>query len=970
MKIKLLAAIICIFPVFAQSTLQLRGQITDPSKAVIPGATVSLSGANNFLRSAGTDAEGRYVLPSLAPGKYVFRVSSTGFATLERRVDISGDRPITLDVALKLAVETQQVTVADTSEVALDPSDPSRNVGALILKGDDLQMLSDNPEDLASDLQALAGPSAGPNGGQIFIDGFSGGRIPPKESIREVRINSNPFSSEYDKPGFGRIEIFTKPGTDRFRGQAFFNFSDAVFNARNPFSTIRPPYQQRFFGGNISGPLGKKASFFLDAERRNQDETSVINAVTLDAGFNPANVQTAILNPTIRTGVNARVDYQLNANNTLAARYGFSNNESINEGITSLSLPSRAFDLTGRDHTVQLTETAVIGAKMINETRFQYLWNRQDQDGVSTTPGLNVLDSFVGGGSPIDLNYTRNRRWEVTNISTITAGPHIVKFGGRFRGVNLADQATDNYNGLYTFSTLRAFQIQEEGMAAGLTNEQIRQLGGGPSQFLVAGGNPLMSVPQFDAGVFIQDDWRVKPNFTLSTGLRYENQTNISSKFNFAPRLGFAWGIGKPGGMMRSPKTVIRGGWGMFYDRFDENLTLNANRLNGVNQQQFLVPFPLFYPNVPTIDQLQPFKQDRAINLVDSNLDAPYMMQTAIGIERQLPKNITVAVNYTNTSGVHQLRSRNINAPLPGTVTIQNPQGQRPFGNEVGNLYQYEASGLFKQNQLITNFRAPVNARVMLFGFYMLNYARGDTDGVGSFPANQFDLTSEWGRARFDVRHRFLMGSSLTMWRGISLSPFLIASSGIPFNITLGRDLNQDSLFTDRPSLAAPGATGPNIVTTKFGTFNILPGANDQLIARNYAEGPGQFILNLRVAKTWGWGERSTANPQDMMGQMPSGPPPGGMRGGPGGPPGGGGGMRGGPGGGGPPGMFGGGNSGKKYSLTFSASARNLLNNVNPAPPIGTLTSPLFGESNQLAGGFFANATANRRIDLQLRFAF
>lgn len=967
MTYRLLLSAVCLLPASAQSTLQIRGQVTDPSKAVIPGAIVSLSGANDFLRSVSTDEQGRYVLANLAPGKYIFRVSSAGFAPLERRIDISGDRPITLDVALKLAVETQQVTVADTSEVELDPSDPSRNVGALILKGDDLQMLSDNPEDLASDLQALAGPSAGPNGGQIFIDGFSGGRIPPKESIREVRINSNPFSSEYDRPGFGRIEIFTKPGTDKLRGQAFFNFSDAVLNARNPFSTIRPPYQQRFFGGNISGPLGKKASFFLDAERRNQDETSVINAVTLDSSFNPANVQTAILNPTIRTGFNARVDYQLNPNNTLAVRYGFSNNESLNEGITSLSLPSRAFDVLGRDHSVQLTETAVLGAKMINETRFQYLWNRQEQRGVSTAPGLNVLDSFIGGGSPIDLNFTRNRRWELTNISTLTAGAHIVKFGGRFRGVNLADQSTNDYNGLYTFSTLRAFQIQEEGMAAGLTNEQIRQLGGGPSQFLVVGGNPLMTVPQFDAGVFIQDDWRVKPNFTLSTGLRYENQTNIRSNFNFAPRIGFAWGIGKPGGMMRSPKTVIRGGWGMFYDRFDETLTLNANRLNGINQQQFLVPFPLFYPNVPTLEQLQPFKRDRAIYLVDSRLDAPYMMQTAIGIERQLPKNITVAVNYTNTRGVHQLRSRNINAPLPGTVTIDNPQGQRPFGNELGNLYQYEASGLFRQNQLITNFRAPVNSRVSMFGFYMLNYARGDTDGVGTFPANQFDLSSEWGRARFDVRHRFVLGSSLTTWRGISLSPFLMASSGIPFNITLGRDLNQDSLFTDRPALAAPGATGPNIVATPFGTFNILPGPNDQLIPRNFAEGPGQFLLNLRVAKTWGWGERSSANsPDGMMGPMPNGPPPGGMRGGPGG----GGGMRGGPGGGGPMGMFGGGASGKKYSLTFSASARNLLNNVNPAPPIGTLTSPLFGQSNALAGGFFANATANRRIDLQLRFTF
>ncbi len=966
--IALILTLLASLPASAQALLQLRGQVTDPSKAAIPGATATLSGPNGFSRTTGTDEQGRYALPNLSAGRYVLKVESAGFAAFERRVELVGERPITFDIALKLAVETQQITVADTSEITLDPSDPTRNVGALVLKAEDLQMLSDNPEDLASDLQALAGPSAGPNGGQIFIDGFSGGRIPPKESIREVRINSNPFSSEYDRPGFGRIEIFTKPGTDKFRGQAFFNFTDAVFNSRNPYSTIRPPYQQKFYGGNVSGPLGKKASFFLDFERRNQDEASAINAVTLDAANQPVNFSTAVLNPTLRNNFNTRVDYQINTNNTLAARYSFNNSEAQNEGLSSLSLPSRAFDATGRNNTVQLTETAVVNPKMINETRFQYIWNSQNQNGDSTTPGINVLDSFIGGGSPLAQNFTNERRWELTNISSITHGTHYTKFGGRVRGITQDDQSTSNYNGTYTFSTLRAYQVQLDGIEAGLTNEQIRLLGGGPTQFSVTGGNPLAGVTQYDIGVFVQDDWRVKPNFTLSSGLRYETQNNISSVANFAPRVGFAWGVGKPGGQFRTPQTVIRGGWGIFYDRFGEELTLQANRLNGINQQQYLVPLPNFYPTVPTLDQLQPFRRNQAVNVVDSNLQSPYIMQLALGFERQLPKNITVAVNYTNSRGVHQLRTRNINAPMPGSITVENPQGARPYGADLGNLYLYEASGMFKQNQLITNFRAPLSRRINMFGFYMLNFANSNTDGVNSFPADQYDLSSEWGRARFDVRHRFLVGSSITTWRGISLSPFLITSTGGPFNITLGRDLNNDSVFTDRPALAAPGATGPGIVATQFGTFNTVPSSTDQLIARNYAQGPGQLLLNLRVSKTWGWGERATAaGPDGMMG----GPMMGGRGGGPPSPRGGGDGGGGrGPGGGGPGGMFGGGGSGKKYNLTFSTSARNILNNVNPGQPIGTLTSPLFGESNQLAGGFFSTATANRRIDFQLRFSF
>jgi len=241
----------------APSPVKLAGVITDPSGASIPGAAVTVTGAAGSVKVAQADAQGRYTLDGLLPGLYTVRAMAKGFALFEKTgLDLSGGGASRLDIQMVVIAERQEVTVTDTAHVDVDPS---ANVGALVLKGTDLDALSDDPDDLQNDLEALAGPAAGPNGGQIYIDGFTVGQLPPKESIREIRINQNPFSAEYDRLGFGRIEVFTKPGTDKFRGQIFFNFGDSIFNSRNPFAPDKPPYQNRLFSGNLSGPLGKKA---------------------------------------------------------------------------------------------------------------------------------------------------------------------------------------------------------------------------------------------------------------------------------------------------------------------------------------------------------------------------------------------------------------------------------------------------------------------------------------------------------------------------------------------------------------------------------------------------------------------------------------------------------------------------------------------------------------------------------------
>jgi outer membrane receptor protein involved in Fe transport len=373
----------------------------------------------------------------------------------------------------------------------------------------------------------------------------------------------------------------------------------------------------------VSGPIIKrKASFFLDLERREIDDNAVINATIVDQEFRIVPFGVAVVTPQRLLSINPRVDYQFNARNTLVARYKLTDVSRDNEGVGELSLPSRAIHTAVREHSLQLTETAILGREVFNETRFQLIHRSVDQSGDNSQPTINVLDSFTGGGAALGLSTSGEDRWELNNTTMWRMGQHSLKAGVRLRHVSIADNSTQNFGGTYIFDAGFGPQLDDANHVvpgpivpitsiesyrrtllfqnAGLSPEEIRVLGGGASQFSIVTGNPLADVSRFDYGAFLQDDWRVRRNFTLSLGLRYENQTNISSDLNFAPRIRFGWSPGANG--KGDPKTVIRGGIGIFYDRFSENLTLQAERYNGSNQQQFIVTDPQVldsFPNVP-----------------------------------------------------------------------------------------------------------------------------------------------------------------------------------------------------------------------------------------------------------------------------------------------------------------------------------------------------------------------------------
>jgi len=980
--------ILCMLLPLALSALSarqaglLRGQVSDQNGAVVAGAKVTVHGPGGFVQTTTTDARGSYSFANLAPGDYTVDASAPSLVLAEPAKITLGSIPQTLNLQLTVFIPEQKITVEEDNRSAIS-TDSNSNTSAQVLRGADLDALGDSPEDLQEALLALAGPSAGPSGGQIFIDGFSGGQLPSKDSIREIRINQNPFSPEYDKLGFGRIEILTKPGSGKFGGSAYYNFQNEALNSRNPFAAQKAPLRLNEYGGNITGPINTRSSFFLDIRRDDIDNGAIVNAVVLDpVTLEPISFTDTPVTPQKRFGITPRIDYQINQKHTLVARYNFNHSDISNAGIGGFNLASRAFETRNTSHTLQVTETAVINNTTINETRFQFIRSTGETIPNLAEAALFVLGAFNGGGAQTGHASSTQDNFELQNNTSIAAGRHFWRVGARLRQEKVTNVSPQNFGGSFTFgggNTLVPEVIDRLTCAApvnpalvtitsieryrrtvllqqlGCTPAQVRALGGGATQFTINAGIPSISGSQFDIGLFVSDDWRLNPGLTFNWGLRYETQSNISDWRAFAPRLALAWA---PGASAKTKKlsTVIRAGFGIFYDRFALANTLTAERYNGVVQQQYVVTNPDFFPVVPSIPVIAAFQTTQTIQRTSPTLRAPYIMQSALSVEHQLPHNTTLAITYANAHGLHQLRSQNINAPLPGTFNPLVPgSGVFPLGNP-NPVFQMESAGLYNQNQLIAFLNSRYSQEFSFSASYVLNYARGNTDGLGTFPGKPYDFTGEYGPAATDVRQRFTLTGTINLKGNFRLSPFVVAQSGPPFDITVGRDLYGTTLFNARPGIATDPRK-PGLIQTKYGLLDPNPTAGQALVTRNFGRGPGQLMLNLRVQKIFEFGKgensgaASTGQPGSPRGGTPGvfSPPTGTT---------------------GPPATA---KAGHRYSLSISMSIRNIINHTNPGPIIGNITSPLFGQANQPAdaGGFgFSESANNRRFELQTRLTF
>ncbi len=946
-KLRLLGSLVlALFPLLpaqraVSQTGELRGIVLDPSGAAIPGAQVTLAGGGRTLQ-ARTGADGVFAFHALPSGAYSVSAAAKGFASQTiSSVAVTQGRVRKVELALKIAVEPEDVTVSGQAR-GVAALNPDQNASAMVLSGSALNALSDDPDELRNELQALAGPAAGPSGGQIYIDGFAGGQLPPKSSILEVRVNQNPFSAEFDRLGYGRVEIITRPGTQKLQGSVTAGGNDSVFNTAVPLVAAQPGYYQYAIVGNLSGPLFKRASGFFSGYYASRQNQAIVDAL------NPQNtstsIQEAVPQPIDYLLLNPRIDFQA-GNNTLTVHDFFYRTRESGSGVGALNLSSQSSNVISEENALELGDTVLVNAQLVNETHFQWsrIYNDQvpssNQEPASLAPTVAVEGAFTSGGSAQGTERDLQNNFEIQNYSTALLGVHTLRFGARLRLYDDQSTSTGGVNGTYTFYSLADYTA-------------------GTPDFYSATvvNNAQASVLLFDGALYFQDDWRARPNFDVSAGLRLEGQNRIRDHADWAPRLALAWSPDQRLGTAQ-PRTVFRAGSGWFYNRFTvpnffstdsgTPYVMNAIHHNGVSEPEFsgsCAPCNYFPGAVSTPAQVSA-NLVPAVQTVDPHFRAALDMQTGAGLDQQITRAIMANVTYLYTRGVHQYLENNVSAPAFDAATYTVTGAPPSLEN-----YQFQSGGVYRQNQLIFTLNTQLK-RVVLNANYMLNEAKSDTQGVYYFPSVPQDPGIDYGRASFGNRQRLTFIGSWSAPYGISVSSLLLAQSGTPYNLTIGDDATASNQFNARPTYGACGAA--NVVATQYGCLDTDPaGKGERMVPYGAGIGPANAAVHLRLSKVFGVGPRVTSAREGQSFQTGSSVSRRGLSGG----------------------------SGsvrldesapRRYNLTFVCSAANLFNMVNLAPPNGVMLSPLFNKSQALAPGGFQSATpGNRAISFQAGFSF
>jgi carboxypeptidase family protein/TonB-dependent receptor-like protein len=750
----------------AQSTGTYRGVIEDDTGAVVPGVKVSLTRNAAEVANTVSNESGQFAFNGLAQGEYELKAEAQGFNPAGVHITVGPTAAPLQHIALKVANLNQEITVSAGDPVTMDGNINSIEVDHDLLKS--LPVADDNPLAAAALFVDPAANSA--EGTKIVVDGVEGTDLDvPSSSVKSVAVNKNPYSAEFSRPGKGRIEVITRPGSlHRVHHHLVMNYRNSSLDATNAFARTQPQMAKSLLEGDINGPLfAQKGSFYLGGEYLRDDRSSVIHALL------PGNVVSEnVLNPE-RTGrFLSRVDYKLNPEHTLSMRYNFSHDSVSNQGIGAFDLATRGYNTAAQRHEFRLTETALLSLNFSNEVRFAFKDKDYNANPVSSDPAVMVLGAFNSGGA--QLRQQQNEKsYELQNLSTWVHGKHTIRFGAAAKRRDLDVNELSNFGGTFMFSDLASFAANQ------------------PFLFTINQGIPEIAFAHKEYSYFVQDEMRLRQDLTVLAGIRHEFQSGLSDHNNVAPRVGISYAPGRK-------DWVIRAGAGIFYDREPWTMAEQALLFNDIRIRRIVIQNPGF----TTVPVTGLGTVPDSIVTISPLLHAPYVMQASAGVDKQFGRNNSLSVEYTTMRGLKLFRMINVNAPSPVT-------GLPPNGNFT-NINQFDSTGSSRMNSLSITHRTALAGKIELLSQYTLSKSTDDTSSMFTLPSDNFNLALERGRSDFDRRHRLSVAGIFQLPYNFKFGTITSISSGLPFNITTGTTLDAGNAANTRPlGVARNTGAGP-----------------------------------------------------------------------------------------------------------------------------------------------------------------
>ncbi|MDR3742046.1 MAG: TonB-dependent receptor [Terracidiphilus sp.] len=766
----------------------VRGVVADPSGAIIPGAEIDIVDANGAVAgTARSSGDGSFQIAVPRGGNYTLVVSEPGFDTVRNSVVIPAAAPALaapLHIVLPIAGLATNVHVnADSSE---DLTAPEDNHDSSVMTAGELKQLPIFDNDYASSMSAFLDDSATGSGGSgLIVDGAEANRATVSASaVQEVRINQDPYSAQYYWPGRGQMEIITKSAADHYHGQFNFQFRDSAMNAQNALAPSKPFEQRRIYEGSTTGPIRyiPKSSFLVSFNRAEEDRDSVVSA-TIPSGPFSANVAS----PTRDTEFSVRAARQIGERHSAYAEYSYEDWNGKNQGVGGQTLAEAAYIGGYHEDDAKLHVDSTLSAVLLNQLSIIGEHDSNRHANAVEAPHVSVSGEFSGGSAQGDY-FSTEYNFRLFDMVTWTHGHHLVKAGIGIPHISRRAYDDDtNALGSYTFSpTVAADGVTV--LATALDNYTSNH----PSAFTQNSGDTHFIYHQQEMGAFIQDQWKITDHFAITPGLRYDWQNFLAQKrLGFSPRASFAWVLND------DAKVVVRGGGGIYYDRFGSGPLLDLARYEDARRRSVRLSLdPATEPDtgcVPITDCVTLETQPASLTQLKPDAKLPYQIQYGLSIERQLGEHGTGIVSVYSARGIDEFRSVDINAPTP-----ESGYTERPDPN-YGMIRQMQPAGFFAGSGLDISYRGEFNKYFTGFGRYTWSHYDSNMGGIGWFPQNQYAPNDEWSRAGFDRRQRLGLYAMFNPKSVFNLSTGIFANTGTPWTILTGTDAYGDGLYNTRP---------------------------------------------------------------------------------------------------------------------------------------------------------------------------